>query len=63
MQAYPESNSYYYKFNPPSQKKATGPWKREEILNFLREVQRKGDTPWGAFSIKIIGRTGQQCND
>eukprot|EP00127_Corallochytrium_limacisporum_P004080 Clim_evm25s157 gene=Clim_evmTU25s157 len=57
-------NSYYYRFNDPGVKQATGGWKPDEKKIFLERLAELGaDGRWGIFSMTIPGRVGYQCSN
>eukprot|EP00494_Astrolonche_serrata_P001980 UN01986 len=55
-------NAYYYRFNTPGEKAASGPWSNEEITIFMKQLADFGaNNRWGDFSKAIPGRVGYTC--
>ena len=57
-------NTYYYRFNAPNEKQATGAWSAENHKRFMEKLKRDGvDYQWGLWSMDIPGRVGYQCSN
>eukprot|EP01092_Planopodium_desertum_P002418 TRINITY_DN13_c0_g1_i3.p1 TRINITY_DN13_c0_g1~~TRINITY_DN13_c0_g1_i3.p1 ORF type:complete len:338 (+),score=-18.49 TRINITY_DN13_c0_g1_i3:17-1030(+) len=57
-----KSDNYYYKHYREGETPIKGAWSKEETKLFLNQLKFKGEETWGAFSKRIPGRNGEQCN-
>eukprot|EP01092_Planopodium_desertum_P002422 TRINITY_DN13_c1_g1_i1.p1 TRINITY_DN13_c1_g1~~TRINITY_DN13_c1_g1_i1.p1 ORF type:complete len:369 (-),score=30.12 TRINITY_DN13_c1_g1_i1:89-1195(-) len=57
-----KNDNFYYKHYRPGETPIKGAWSKEETKIFILELKKKGNETWGAFSRRIPGRNGEQCN-